>query len=147
MQGDVADGLDGDETSDSNLDTAAKTSEVESITLKNDVGNHALKISSHERIPSTPTTAADDDLLCSPFVHSTLPFGEPEEQEQETGEDVHWARAVEVQSTDRQIESNVSQAENCHVGRRRQLLVLRTRGAAVGQQHAHPTRVGGMERL
>jgi serine/threonine protein kinase len=117
MQGDAADGLDGDETSGAgDLETAAKTSEVESITFRNDIGNRALKMSSSERTPSTPTTAADDDL-CSPSGHSTFPFGEPEEQE--IGEDAHWARTVDLQSTD-----NVGKAENRHVEQRKELLVL-----------------------
>jgi len=145
MQGDAADGLDGDETSGSDLEIAAITSKVESITSKNDIGNQALKMSSRERTPSTPTTAADDDLLCSPSGHSAFPFGEPEEQE--IGEDSHWARAADVQSTDRQIEDVVSKAKNCHMGRWKQLLILGKRGATVGRQHAHPARAGGMECL
>jgi len=64
MQGDAADGLDGNETSGRDLKTAATTFEVESGTLiKNERGNQVWKMSSCERTPSTPTTAADDDLL------------------------------------------------------------------------------------
>jgi len=145
MQGDAADGLDGDETSGGDLETAAKSSEVESNILKNGIGDQALKISSRERTPSTPTTAADDDLVCSPSGHSFGPFGETDEQE--IGEDTHSARAAEAQSTDRrQVEDNLRQAENRHVERRKEWLVLGRRGS-IRQQHAHPARAGGMECL
>ena len=146
MRGDAADGLDGNETSGRDLKTAATTFEVESGTLiKNERGNQVWKMSSCERTPSTPTTAADDDLVCSPSGHSFGPFGETDEQE--IGEDTHSARAAEAQSTDRrQVEDNLRQAENRHVERRKEWLVLGRRGS-IRQQHAHPARAGGMECL
>jgi len=105
MQGDAADDVDGVEQSGCDLETAAKTSEVESITSKNVVGNQVLKMFS-EMTSSTRTTAADDDLVCSPSRRS---------EEQEIDEDTHQAGTMAAQSTDCQVEDHVSPTENRHV--------------------------------